>query len=294
MQIFNRSKPRNVLFLMPVQLKGDRQSRSKVRMLYCDGEGRVYASNIKRSVFEGAHADAAVMKNNLRYFATVGLETSPGDFLPAIVEIDHQELWALEHISKHALKNGTLPDILKKHIPPIIRLGEAQREIVTSVYGKRKVKTPSETTPKVLDRLPYYREHDMEISVPIYKAEPRYPLIVLKSLPDKNGAKNQRSLLVLDSDGDLTVNEVPARLIKDMVKKLARQNDGENRRVCAVIYQRPKGKILEYMTISEQQQKALSTITKYFEETGSGKQPVSATVMTVINRAGKLVSPEAL
>ena len=291
MQIFNRSKPRNVLFLMPVNLKGDKQSRSKVRMLYCDCDGKVYASNIKRSVYEIARTDASVMESTHRYFATVGLETSPGDFLPAVVEIDHRELWALEHISKHALKNGRVPDILKKHIQPIIKLGETRREAVISAYGKRRVKDSAVTTPKVLNRLPYYRERDMEISVPIYKAAPRYPLIVLKSLPDRNGTKNQQSLLVLDSDGDLTVTEVPAKLVKNMEKKLAKQNAEKNRTVCAVIYQRLKGRTIDYMTISQQQQKALDTITEYYEATGDRKRPVPDMVMTVITRAGKWATP---
>ena len=92
----------------------------------------------------------------------------------------------------------------------------------------------------------------------------------------------------------LTVTAVPAKLVKDMGKKLAKQNTAKNPRVCAVIYQRPKGRIIEYMTISQQQQKALDMIMKYFEQTGSGKQPVSATVMTVITRAGKWATPEAL
>jgi hypothetical protein len=294
MQIFGRDKPKNVLFLMPVHVKNDRLSRSKINMLYCDSDGKVYASAIKRSVYDIARADAATMENQKRYYATVGLETSPGDFLPAVVEINHKEFWALEHITEHALKNGNLPDILKKHVRPIIKLGETCRESVISTYGKRRINLQPETTPRVLERLPYYREHDMEISMPIYKAKLRYPLIFLKRLPAKKAEKNIRNLLILDSDGDLTAIKVPARPVNAMEKKLAKQKIDGKYRLCAVIHQRPKGRKIEYMTISQEQQKALDAVTKCYEETGSGKQPISAMAMAVINRAGKYATTGAV
>ncbi len=294
MQIFGRDKPKNVLFLMPVNVKKDRPSRSKINMLYCDGDGNVYASPIKRSVYNIARSDAAAMKNKHRYYATVGLEMSPGDFLPAVVEINHKELWALEHITQHALKNGNLPDILKKHVRPIIKLGETCRESVVLAYGKRRINLQPETTPKVLERLPYYREYDMEISMPIYKAKLSYPLVFMKRLPDKKTEKNLRNLLVLDSDGDLTAIKVPSRLVNSMEKKLTKQKTNGKSRLCAVIYQHRKGRKIEYMKISQEQHKALDTVTKCYEETGNEKQTIPATAMAVINRAGKYMTTQAV
>jgi len=293
MQIFNRSKPRDVLFLMPVRLKDEKPTSTKVRMLYCDAEGKVYASQVSRSVYETARASTIEMQNRRRSFATVGIETTPGDFLPAVVEINEKELWAVEHISQHAIKTGRLPDILKRYLKSIINSGAVHRNAVISDFKTNKIKTGTCGTPKVLNRLPYYRERDMELSMPIFKAEHSYPLIILKFLPNKNGGKSQRNLLVLDSDGDLAVIKVPTGLVSGVEKKLAENNTGKNRNFCAVIFRQPRGRTVDYMTINQAQKKALETITRYYEETGDGKQTVPAVIRTVISIAGKRAIPEA-
>ena len=289
MQIFNRSKPRDVLFLMPVRLKDEKPNGSKVRMLYCDIEGKVYASPVSRSVYETARANSLEIRSRRRPFATVGIETTPGDFLPATIEIDEQELWAVEHISQHAIRTGCLPDILKKHLKSIINRGITSREAVISEFKTNKTRR---STPKVLNRLPYYRERDIELSMPIYKAEHSYPLIVMKFLSNKNGGKSQQNLLVLDSDGDLAVIKVPAGLISSAEKKLTAKNDAKTRNVYAVIYRQPRGRTIDYMTVNQAQRKALETITRYYEETGSGKQSVPVAVRTVISMAEKRMIPE--
>ena len=161
MQIFNRSKPRDVLFLMPVRMKNEKPNGSKVRMLYCDARGKVYASPISRSAYEAACVSSLEMRNRRRPFATTGIETTPGDFLPAVVEINERELWALEHISQHALKTGKLPDILIKHLRKIIRMGAIRRNTVISSSGRNKGKSGTYSASKALNRLPYYRESDM-------------------------------------------------------------------------------------------------------------------------------------
>ena len=116
------------MFLMPVKRKGERPPRNKVQMLYCDIEGNVYCSAINKSVYETARANTEELQKKSRPFATVGLETTPGDFTPAIVEITEKELWALEHISEHAIKTGKLPDILTKHLKSIICFQGSRRE----------------------------------------------------------------------------------------------------------------------------------------------------------------------
>jgi hypothetical protein len=291
MQIFNRSKPRDVLFLMPVRMKNEKPNGSKVRMLYCDARGKVYASPISRAVYEAACANTSEMRNRHRPFATVGIETSPGDFLPTVVEINERELWALEHISRHALKTGKLPDILKKHLRKIIMTGAVRRNTVLSSFGSNKVKSGTYGTSKVLNRLPYYRERDMELSMPMYKAEYKYPLIILKFLPNKNGGKSQRNLLILDSDGDLAVIKVPTGLVSGVEKELAKKN-GLNRYVYSVIYQQSRSRKIDYMMVNKTQQKALNTIVKYYEETGRGKRVAPAAIRTIINIAEKRTIPE--
>jgi hypothetical protein len=291
MQIFNRSKPRDVLFLMPVRWKDEKPNGSKVRMLYCDIEGKVYASPISRAVYETARANSLEIRNRRRPFATVGIETHPGDFVPTTIEIDERELWALEHISQHAIKTGCLPDILKKHLKSIINRGVTSREATISEFKTNKTRNSTRSTPKVLNRLPYYRERDIELSMPIYKAEQSYPLIVMKFLPNKNGGQSQRNLLVLDSDGDLAVIKVPAGLINGAEKKLTAHNDPKTRNVYTVIYRQPRGRTVDFMTVNQSQRKALETITRYYEETGSGKQSVPVAVRTVISMAEKRMIP---
>jgi hypothetical protein len=262
-------------------------------MLYCDADGKVYTSIISRSAYDIARNSAERMERSHKPFATIGLETSPSKFTPTVVEIGNEEVWALEHILEHALKNGGLPDILIKYIKPIIQLGEANRETVLSEHKKLRRRVYPEATPRVLNRLPYYSEHDIEISIPIYKAEYSYPLLILKRVPSNgNTLKSPQRLLILDSDGDLAIIHVPYRLVDNMEKGLTAQERKKKRNVCAIISQNPNGMAIDYMVISKLQRKALDTITRYFEETGNGKHSISAAAQTVLVRAkGKVSSP---
>lgn len=294
MRIFNRNRPNDVLFLMPVCLVDEKLHRSKIRMLYCDAAGKVYASLIKRSVYELARDSAERMERSHKAFATLGFETGPGNFVPTAVEINTREEWALEHILEHALKNGRLPDILKKYLKPIIKRGETSREAVLSEHKKRRSRVYSEATPRVLNRLPYYPENDIEISMPIYKAKYSYPLIVMKHLlSDEHTPRNVQRLLILDSDGDLAIIKVPFQLMDKVEQVLKEHNRKNNRNVCAIISKYPEGLSIDYMVISQLQRKALDTITKYFEETGYGKQPISATAKTILARVRDKVSSPA-
>ncbi|MFC1933336.1 hypothetical protein ACFLXU_06935 [Chloroflexota bacterium] len=291
MRIFRRNQPNDVLFLMPVRLADEKLPKSKIRMLYCDAAGKVYASIINRSVYDLAQDSAGRMERNRKSFATLGLEISPGKFVPTAVEIGPKEVWALEHILEHALKKGRLPDILKQYLKPITKLGEASREAALSEHKKRSRRVHAKATPRVLNRLPYYSEHNIEISIPIYKAEYSYPLVVLKRLlPDEQAPHNVRKLLILDSDGDLAIIKVPFRLVSEMEKGITENNKKNNKNVCAIISQYPEGFAINYMVISQPQRKALDTITRYFEETGYGKQPISAAARTVLTKAKDRVS----
>ena len=286
MGIFRRNQPNYVLFLMPVRLADEKLSRGKIRMLYCDAAGKVYASIIDRSVYNLAQDGAARMESSGKSFATLGLEISPGKFVPTAVEIGSKEVWALENILEHAIKKGRLPDILKKYLKPILKLGEASRESVLSEHKKRSRRVHVEATPRMLNRLQYYSKHDIEISIPIYKAEYSYPFIVLKHLPpDEPAPHNGQKLLILDSDGDLAIIKVSSILMGKMKNGLAEHNEKNNKNVCAIISQWSGGFAIDYMAISQPQRKALDTITRYFEETGHVKQPISIAAKIVLTRA---------
>lgn len=290
--MFRRTKPNDVLFLMPVRLADEKLPRGKMRLLYCDNTGKVYSSIMKRSTYELARDSAERLERSHKSYATVGLETGPGEFVPTAVEISPDELWALEHVLEHALKKGRLPDILKRYLKPIIELDEASREAVLSEHRQRPRQPHSKAAPRVLDRLSYYPDADIEISVPIYKAEYRYPLIALKRLTsDNHTLKKFQKLLILDSDGDLAVISVPAQLIDKIEKVIKEPNKKNGPHKCAIISKYPDGLSVDYIAISQLQRKALDTITRYFEKTGEGKQPISATAKTVLARAREVSPP---
>jgi hypothetical protein len=290
--MFHRNKPNDVLFLMPVRLADQKTPRGKVRMLYCDATGKVYSSIMNKSTYELARQSSETIERSHKSYATVGLEIGPGAFVPTSVEISPEELWALEHILEHALNKGRLPDILKKYLKPIIEFDEASREAVIQEYKKRRRQPHPRAIPRVLDRLSYYPENDIKISVPIYKAEYSYPLIALKHLASDDGPPDKlQKLLVLDSDGDLAVISVPPQLI-DKIEKVTKeyhQKNGTNK--CAIISKNPDGLSIDYIVISQSQSSALDALTRYFEETGDRKQPVSAVVKAVLARARDAFPP---
>jgi hypothetical protein len=289
--MFHRYRPNDVLFLMPVRFTDEKLPRGQKRMLSCDAAGKVSASIVNRSVYELAQDNARRMEYSRKPFATIGLDIGPGKFIPTVVEIGPKETWALEHVLEHALKSGRLPDILKKYLKPIIKLSEANREAVISDYKKSQRRVRSEATPRILGRLPYYSERDIEFSLPIYKADYSYPLVVLKRLPsNQNNPQSPKRLLILDSEGDLAVIQAPYKLVDNMEKGLTGQERKTKKSVRAIISQDPKGMLIDYLPLSQPQRKALDTITRYFEETGNGKQPISTAAKTVLSRAKDRVS----
>ena len=82
----------------------------------------------------------------------------------------------------YAWRSGNIPDVLEKQLKQIIKLGESDHKEVTKESKKKRLKAEALRTPKVLNRLPYYSERDIEFSMPIYKAEHRFHLLVLKRL----------------------------------------------------------------------------------------------------------------
>lgn len=285
MGIFNRNQPNNILFLMPVRITGEKALRGRVQMLHCDADGRVCTIAVSRAVYQRAREDAARMERRNKPFATLGLEAGPGRYAPAAVEITAEEAWALEHILEHALKSGQVPDILKKYIKPILELGESRRDSVISERKKRQRPAP-EMMPKILDRLPYYPEKDIEVSMPIYKAEYCYPLVLLKRLPpDESTPRNSQKILILDSDGDIAVLEVPARLMRQIEIELTEFTIKNKQPVCVLLSKTDGNFLSHYMTVSQQQRKALETLTRYFETTGSSQRPISTTARMVLAKA---------
>jgi hypothetical protein len=283
MKLFRSNNPNDVIFLEPVRKTGEKLLKGKMRMLCCDAEGKVYAAIINTIVYKLALVSVAKVESKYQDYATLGLEIGPGNFLPLVVEIGPKEVWALEHILNHARKSGTIPDVLRKELRQIIKLGESGRKAETRKTAS--IDTPA-VTPGVLTRLPYYSERDIEFSMPIYKASHSYPLVVLNRLPfDKQNPQDARRLLILDNDGDLAIIKVPMRLMTDSDKRLKDWTASTDIDACIVIGRGAKGLDINYLIISQQQKKALGAMARRFEETGSGEQPVTASTKKVLTQA---------
>jgi hypothetical protein len=285
MGLFKSNEPHDVLFLQPVRYEDEKMPRGKVRMLYCDGDGNLFASVMSRSIYQLAKRNAASRGGSATPFATVGLETAPGRFIPTVVTIDEESRWALERILDHALNSGTLPDILKRYVGPIIARGTAGREQLINGRKKRRRKESVPLIPKVLNRLPYYPEHDIEVSMPIYKASYHYPLVVLKRLPrDERTSSQEQRLLILDSDGDMAIVSVPMRLVRAMDLELATEEKKNGRPTRVLVVKHGEDVDIAYLPVSKEQQRSIETLTRYYEETGNSKYRMSNAVQSVLSR----------
>jgi len=292
MKLFRSDNPNDVIFLEPVRKTGEKLPKGKMRMLYCDAQGKVYASIINSMVYKLAMVDVAKIESNNKDYATLGLEIGPGNFLPLVVEIGPKEVWALEHILEHARKSGVIPDLLKKELRQIIKLGESGRKEKKAEKRKDTLTVTPAVTPGVLTRLPYYSERNIEFSMPIYKASHSYPLVVLNRLPsNKQSPHDAQRLLIMDSDGDLAVIKVPLKLIVESEKRLEKWTAKTDMYACIILGRDEKGLDINYLMISQQQKKALDTMARHFEENGRGEQHVMAAAKKVLIQARDMSVP---
>jgi len=289
MPLFRQNRPNHSLLLMPVRLGNERWPKNKVRLLSCDAEGNLFTQLVGRSTYQRIRKETQYMEVSQNNYATIYWDTGASRPVPLVVKIEENESWALNRILEHALKDATIPDVLRRYPEEIINLGKSKRKELLIEKTRENYKTTSSTSSKVLNRLPYYRKQDVEVSIPIYKLDYAFPLIILKQLPPaKDTPSSQQRLLVLDSDGDLTVTTLPSELInkaeKNRISLQRRSKEGY-----LICLRRPEGIFVDIMEINELQRLALEAVTQYFEETGGGKQPLSGAIRTVLNKARKTV-----
>jgi len=286
MRLFRRRRPNDLIYLTPIQFENEQIPGDKIRMLYCDSKGKVLTAIIENSVYELAKIHAEQLQHANKDYAIVSIEIAPRESVPLAVGINPKQAVALEHILKHAIERGTVPDILKKYPKEIIRIGEPKREELKSLYKWAGNHTYSGQTPEALQRLPYYPEDHLEVTMPIYKAQCRYPLIVLKRLtPDERTPPDMQRLLTLDNDGDLVIVRVRLETIDEAVRNLEEWERINNIGGCIICSRHQNGFVINHMEVNELQRKALDSIPKDFEEIGSMRQPISADAITVLSRA---------
>jgi len=289
MPLFHQNRPNHSLLLMPVRLGNERWPKNKVRLLSCDAEGNLFTQLLGKSTYNRITEETQQMEASQNDFATIYWDNGTNRPTPLVVKIGENEAWALNHILEHALRDAIIPDVLRTYPGEIIKLGEIKHKDLLIEKTRETPKATSAPSSKVLNRLPYYRKNDTEVSFPIYKVEYAFPLIILKGLPPvKNTPPSQHRLLVLDSDGDLIVTTLSSELIDKAEKKRIRlQRRGkESYLICL---QKPKGISVDIMEISGLQKLALENITQYFEETNGGKQPLSGAIRTILNKVRKTV-----
>jgi len=286
MRLFRRHRPNDLIYLTPIQLGNEQVPGDKIRMLYCDSKGNVLTAIIENSVYELARSHAEQLKHANKDYAIISLEIAPSEFAPLAVGINPEQVTALEYILEHAVGRGVVPDILKKYVKEIIRIGEPRREELKSLHKWAWNHTYSGKTLEALQRLSYYPEDHLEITMPIYKAQCRYPLIILKRLtPDELTPSDMQRLLTLDNDGDLVIVRVRLETIDEAERNLEEWKRINNLGGCIICSRHQNGFAINHMEVSELQRKALDSIPKGFEETGFKQQPISADAITVLSRA---------
>ena len=95
--------------------------------------------------------------------------------------------------------------------------------------------------------------------------------------------------MALDNDGDIVVTILPLEQISKAERKLNSLRL-EGKQGCLVCLRKPGGVSLDVIEVSELQKRALETVTRYFKETGKGKQTLSVTVKKVLNKVKETVS----
>jgi hypothetical protein len=259
---------------------------NKIRMLYCDLKGNVRSTIIENSIYELAKSYANQLERAHKHYATISLEIAPGSSVPWAVEIKPEHVWALERILEHAIKRGEIPTILKKYPKEIIRMGRLQCE--ESSRRNERVATSDfpAKTPEVLQRLAYYSEDRIEAAIPIYKAQYRYPLIILKRLmPNEKITPEVQRLLALDGDGDLAIIRLPSEAVDEAERNLDIWRKINNSEGCLIYSRHQDSYAIGHLEISALQRKALDLMAQHFEETGYGQQPIPTDAQAVLAKA---------
>jgi hypothetical protein len=286
MRLFWRRRNNDLIYLTPIQLENEQLPGDKIRMLYCDSKGNILTAIIENSVYELARSHGEQLQYANTDYAILSVEIAPSESVALAVGINPEQVTALEYILGHAIERGEIPDVLKKYIKEIFRIGEHKREELRRLNKWAKTHTYSGKTPEALHRLSYYPEDHLEVTIPIYKAQCRYPLIILKRLtPDERTSPDMQRLLTLDNDGDLVIVRMRLETIDDAERSLEEWERINNLGGCIICARHQNGFAINHMEVSELQRKALDAIPKHFEETGSIHQPISADTTTVLSRA---------
>lgn len=285
---FRRNRFNHSLLLISVRRGNERLPRHKVRILCCDAAGGIFTQLISRTTYRRIFTEAEKTGLKDKDFAAGYLDTGNGRFRLVLVEISSEENWALERILEHALRNAIIPDILREYPGQIISLFGGPLADGGNKSRQDTAASPRGFSSRVLNRLPYYRPQDMEVSIPIYKAHYSFPLVILKRLPPEvSTPPTEQRVLLLDSDGDLALSVLSSGQLKKADIKLHELQAG-GKRGCMVAFKGQQGINVDVITLNALQLKALDTLAYYFLDKGKTRHlPVA--VKTVLEKAREIV-----
>ena len=253
-------------------------------MLSCDAKGNLFTQLIGRSVYRRIQVEAQRREVSPSSYATIYWNTGTSRYTTIFVEIGDKESWALERILEHAFRSAVIPDVLIRPLGEIMKLVEGKQQELIAEKARVSQKTAPVTPLKVLNRLPYYKDNTSEVSIPIYKAEYAFPLIILKRLSqEENVTPGQQLLLILDSEGDLAAITLPEEKISEAEIKLStlREKGIAGSLICL---RKPEGTAVDVMEISDEQRQALESMTQHFNNKGTARPPFSDAVNKVLTK----------
>ena len=279
------------MFLLPVQIGDEVISDGRVRILCCTSKAELTTILIDGSTYDIVKSYIWEMENGNRKYAMVGVEVNPGNYLPVPVYIDSEHLTALENIAEHAVTRRVVPWVLRKYVKHIIALGNVgSRELPDNIIIGDHIDM-SATSYEMLAAINKKDVRDgivPEGAVPVYKARYSFPAVILKKVQESADSGLQR-VLILDSDGDLAVSKVPARLLEAKERELDRASISENTQWCITYTQKGDGYIFSHLMLNRLQQQALETIVLRYEKTGSGERPLPPDACEILSRANNIL-----
>lgn len=286
MMLFPRRYHNDLIYLTPIQIANEQLPQDKVRMLYCDSKGNILSAIIENAAYERAKEKTDELRRANKNYAILDIETTPGTLVPLAVTISPEQVSALNLVLEHAITRGAIPDVLKRYSKEIIGIGGLQREELKRRHEQARNHISSGKIPEALQKLTYFPGDYMQVVAPLYKAEYRYPLVILKHLiPDKDTPQNIRRLLTIDGEGDLVIIGIQQEMIdnaEEILKEWKRANKSDG---CIIIFQDQGGLSMSYMEINELQRNALESVVQKFEEARYSQDSMNSDVITVVSRA---------
>ena len=253
-------------------------------MLCCNEKADLVTMTVSKSTFEIIRSYVRELEKGNKRYAMLGIEVSPGYYVPFPVYIDSEHLMGLENIVEHAVRRKVIPWVLRKYVKNIISMGNIRSDELIKNYVLRDQIGSSLSSQSLMHSIRASRDNFNDRLIPTYKAQHNYPAIILKKMdPDGYSDTESQRVLILDSDGDLAISKVPAQPLESEEGKC--NLTGDELFGC-ITYKHEKGSyIFDHIILNRLQQKSLEIILEQYEKTGSGERPLPLFAEEVLSRA---------